>query len=103
MESSIAMSQTHSRQVTGTGKDDDLDITSLCGSGFHVDKATAIDETIAAGNGADGAATPYFVEIRGATVRIRVYRRTMGESEVFYLRTDADHTASNNLDALPDC
>ena len=91
------------KQVTGTSKDDDGDITALCGTGFTVDKQTAIDETLRAGNGHDGQATPYFVNTGGASVNVRVYERTTGDPTTRYLRTDHDETTTNNLDNLPDC
>ncbi len=47
------------KKVTATGKDDDGDIIKLCGGTWSVTKAEAIQETLDAGNGHNGAATPY--------------------------------------------
>ncbi len=92
------------KKVTATGKDDDGDIIKLCGGTWSVTKAEAIQETLDAGNGHNGAATPYYVEVDGAVVNVRVYTRTESDgSTTQYLRTEADSTTANNLTELDDC
>lgn len=88
------------QQVTGTGKDDEGDITALCGESFTVDKETAIEETLLAGNGQAGKATPYFVDVDGAQVNVRVHRHDKDDPSTRFLRTDSDHTTKNNLHEL---
>lgn len=81
------------RLVTGTGKDKDGDITTLCGVWGSSSKATAI------------------AEIKATTYRYYVQQPRTTASDVIvvgnwpneYLRTKADGQTANNLDALPDC
>ena len=81
------------RQVTGTGKDADGDITSLCGAWGSVTKATAIAEI-------DSGTHRYFVAVPGGgQVDVYVVDGPTGR----YLRTDPDGRIPDNLDDLPDC
>ena len=81
------------RRVTKTGKDNDGDITSLCGSWGMTLKWTAISEI-------DNDTHTYYVNEVAPLVLVRVVRPAVG---LPYLRTVADRTSANNLDNLPDC
>jgi hypothetical protein len=81
------------RRVTGTGKDSNGNITSLCGGWGSVTKSTAITEI-------DMGWNTYFVkDSYGRRADINVVNGATGK----YLRTDPDSTCSDNLDNLPDC
>lgn len=81
------------RKVTGTGKDRDGDITSLCGAWGEATKATAISDI-------ESGVHRYFVSGTGSTeVDINVVNGPTGK----YLRTDPDGSPVDNLDDLPDC
>lgn len=81
------------RRVTGTGKDRDGDITSLCGGWGRVTKAAAIREIELRTNS-------YFVQDRlGRRADVQVVNGATGK----YLRTDPNSSCSDNLDNLPDC
>ncbi|GEK46538.1 hypothetical protein HPA02_08210 [Bisbaumannia pacifica] len=84
------------RRVTATGKDDDGDITKLCGglgSWGSVSKSQAINEI------ERGDYTYYVQEEPGPRATVRV----VGTYPNKYLRTDADSSSNNNLDNLPHC
>jgi hypothetical protein len=81
------------RRVTGTGKDSNGNITSLCGGWGSVTKATAIVEI------ERGTNTYYVKDGYGRRADINVVNGPTGK----YLRTDPDATCSDNLDNLPDC
>ena len=80
------------RRVTGTGKNRQGDITSLCGSFGAVDKATAIRDI-------NNNIHRYYVREEAPEVDVIV----VTEGSTQYLRTTADETSRNNLDNLPDC
>lgn len=81
------------RRVTGTGKDNSGDITSLCGPWGNQTKAEAI------------------VDIEVGTHRYFTLAANETEADVIvvngargkYLRTDPDKTTADNLGDLPDC
>ena len=79
------------RAVTGTGKDNDGDITKLCGAWGSVSKATAIADT-------DREPGSYHVNEFDVIV-VDDPSVTGGR----YLRTTPGGGWSNNLDNLPDC
>ena len=79
-------------QVTGSGKDQDGDITSLCGSWGRTSKAQAIREI-------EGRVHRYYVAEASPAVSVKV--RTRGRTK--YLTTEADGRSRNNLDNLPPC
>ena len=81
------------RQVTGTGKDADGDITSLCGGWGEVSKTIAIIDIEANLN------RYYVAGASGTEVDIYVVNGASGK----YLRTDPDGSVVDNLDDLPDC
>lgn len=81
------------RRVTGTGKDSNGLITSLCGGWGSVSKSTAIIEIEL------GTNTYYVQDGQGRRADVTVVNGTTGK----YLRTDPDSTCSDNLDNLPDC
>lgn len=81
------------RRVTKTGKDDDGDITKLCGSSWSRSKALAIDD-IETGNHS------YYVNEAGYRTNVHVYTGAYG---IKHLRTTADPASKNNLDNLPPC
>lgn len=81
------------RKVTSTGKDEDGDITKLCGNFGVVTKFQAIQHI-------DNKIHSYYVHESGPD---RVYVRVVNGSNGKYLRTDADSYSRNNLDNLPDC
>lgn len=81
------------RKVTGTGKDGDGDITSMCGAWGEISRATAINEI-------DRGLHRYYVAGKGGTqVDVNVVNGPTGK----YLRTDPDGSVVDNLDELPDC
>jgi len=82
------------RRVTGAGKDDDGDITSLCNHGDwgKVSKQTAIWQI-------ENKTHKYYVGTVLARVDIHVVEGPNGK----YLRTDPDATSKNNLESLPGC
>lgn len=83
------------REVDSTGKDDDGDISSLCGTGTWSPraKADAIDDI-------EGGSHTYYVSWSDVEpTKIHVVDGPTGK----YLRTDRDDTARNNLLDLPDC
>lgn len=81
------------QRVTRSGKDNDGDITSLCGAWGSVTKDRAIREI-------DGRPGTYFVEDRyGRRADVIVVDR----ATVKYLRTAPNAVCSDNLDNLPDC
>lgn len=81
-----------SLQVTKSAKDDDRDITGLCGTGWSHSKTTASANI-------QRVRTAYFVSVGGRTVYVRVGSRN-GRP---YLTTAPDGYSPNNLDNLPDC
>lgn len=82
------------RRVTGTGKDRDGDITSLCGSWGRVTKAAAIREI------EPPTTNTYYVQDGyGRRADVQVVNGLTGK----YLRTDPNSSCSDNLDNLPDC
>ena len=81
------------RKVTGTGKDADGDITSLCGSWGAVGKTAAIIEIEA------GLNRYYVGGASGSPVDVIVVNGDTGK----YLRTDPDRSVADNLGELPDC
>lgn len=81
------------RRVTGTRKNSDRDITSLCGQWGTTSKADAIREI-------ESSTHHYFV--RDALDReadVQVFQK----AGVKHLRTDPDSSCANNLDNLPGC
>ncbi len=81
------------RRVRETGKDEDCDITKLCGLWGNASKVEAIDHI-------EKGTHTYYVEEAG--YRSNVHVRTLGNGKK-YLATNADSTSKNNLDNLPDC
>lgn len=81
------------RRATGTGKDSNGNITSLCGGWGSVSKSTAITEIEL------GINTYHVKDSYGRRADIHVVNGATGK----YLRTDPDATCSDNLDNLPDC
>lgn len=82
------------RRVKKTGKDNQGDITSLCGDWGSVTKATAISEISVT------KANSYYVQDAMARrADVMVVNGSTGK----YLRTDPNATCSDNLDNLPDC
>lgn len=79
------------RNVTGTGKDPDGDITSLCGDFVTVSKATAISD-INAGT---------HVYMVNSSTKVHVVEASGGKDA--YLRTTANPSSDDNLDNLPNC
>lgn len=81
------------RRVTKTGKDQDGDITALCGGWGRTRKALAIIEI-------ESGLNRYYVQDRyGRQADVRVVNGPTGK----YLRTDPNSSCSDNLDNLPDC
>ncbi len=83
------------RKVTQTGKDADGDITKLCNPNSDWSprsKARAISDI-------ENAVCVYYVEVGSSKTYVRVVNGSSGK----YLRTEADSTAADNLDNLPDC
>ena len=80
------------RRVKKTGKDNDGDITSLCGDWGDATKAQAI-------NHIDAKIHSYYVEEAGYRSDVHTYTKD-GKK---HLKTYADETSKNNLDNLPDC
>ena len=78
--------------VTGSGKNDQGDITSLCGSWGTKGSATVI-QAIRLGD------KFYVNDPAVGRVDIKVMAGTYGP----YLRTDPDKTIRNNLDSLRPC
>ena len=81
-----------SKRVTGTAKDQDGDITALCGDFGRTPKSKAITEIEA-----DWRA--YHVQVVEPAVMVRVKVRE-GKK---YLATETDGSHKNNLGNLPDC
>ena len=82
-----------SRQVTATGKDDQGDITKLCGEDWgNVSKAQAISEI-------QSNAHVYYTQQGAARANVIVVEMAGG---VKHLRTEPDKGAPN-LDNLRDC
>ncbi len=80
------------RRVTGTRKDDDGDITALCGDVWEsVSKALAIAHI-------ENGTHTYYVNV---TRRVDV--RVVDRNGKKHLQTTPDATDKNNLDNLPDC
>ena len=79
------------RNVTGTGKDSDGDITGLCGPFGSVTKATAIS---------DINSDTYVYKVHGRT-KVIVVQASADMSA--YLRTEPNPSETDNLDNLPDC
>lgn len=80
------------RQVTRTGKNDDGDITSLCGGWGEASKAQAIRDI-------ELGVHRYYVGSGTNRTDIHVVNDPDGK----YLRTDPNGKAKDNLDDLPDC
>lgn len=80
------------KEVTKSKKDQDGDITGLCGTSWSHIKSEAI-----ANIKADSRA--YSVSAGGQTTYVRVATRGLKD----YLTTNPDSTGRNNLDYLPDC
>ena len=81
------------RRVTRTGKDQDGDITALCGTWGRVTKQVAIREI-------ENGLCRYFVQDRiGRQANVYVVNGRYGK----YLRTDPNSSCSDNLDNLPSC
>ena len=81
------------RQVTGTGKDSDGDIASLCGSWGSRTKAEAILDI-------ESGTHRYFTHAAtGAEADVEVVDGANGK----YLRTDPDKSLTDNLGDLPIC
>jgi hypothetical protein len=85
------------RQVTRTRKNSDGDITHLCGAGDARWEPVPVDQ--ASGQIKTGAVV-YFTSSNGQDAFVRVVDAGGGRK---YLRSQADPTAANNLDNLPDC
>lgn len=81
-----------SQQVTKSSKNQDGDITGLCGSGWSHDKATAVANI-------RRSASAYYVSVNGRTVYVRIGSRNSRD----YLTTAPDSYGANNLDNLPNC
>jgi hypothetical protein len=81
------------RRVTRTGKDNNGNITSLCGAWGSVTTATAIREIEL------GINTYYVQDTYGRRADVHVVNGPYGK----YLRTDPSSSCSDNLDSLPDC
>lgn len=81
------------RRVTSSGKDNDGDITSLCGAWGSATKATAISDI-------ERSANTYFVQ---DTLSRRANVLVVNGANGKYLRTDPNSACSDNLDNLPDC
>jgi hypothetical protein len=82
------------RRVKRAGKDEDGDITSICGDWGNVTKATAItDLTPPVTN------TCFVQDGLGRRADVQVVNGPTGK----YLRTDPNSNCSDNLDNLPDC
>lgn len=80
------------KQVTRSKKDDDGDITGLCGFGWSDSKGEAV-----ANIRRDSSA--YYVSVDNRTVWVRIGQRNGRD----YLTTSADGYSPNNLDDLDDC
>ena len=83
------------RRVTRPSKDDDGDITALCGTwgSDKVAKADAIRHI-------ENKVHRYYVQDdRGRQADVNVVSGVSGK----YLRTDPNSACSDNLDSLPDC
>lgn len=80
------------QQVTKSKKDQDGDITGLCGASWSHSKSQAV-----ANIKTDSKA--YSVSAGGQTTYVRVGTRGLKD----YLTTNPDSTGRNNLDYLPDC
>lgn len=81
------------RRVTGSGKDREGDIVSLCGVWGSTPKSTAIREIEL------GMHRYYVQDGYGRQATVRVY--SVGGRK--HLRTDPNESCSDNLDSLPDC
>lgn len=81
------------RRVTKTGKDEDGDITELCGTWGTASKADAITHI------ESGTHTYYVQDSQGRRADVHVVKGDTGK----YLRTDPNSSCSDNLDSLPDC
>jgi Protein of unknown function (DUF3892) len=81
------------RQVTGTGKDSDGTITSLCGAFGTQLKSAAISDI------RNGVHRYFTKGPSGAEVDIIVVKGDSGN----YLRTEPDLSKADNLQSLPDC
>lgn len=81
------------RRVTHTGKDEDGDITKICGSWGERKKADAIRDI-------EKATHTYYAQQPGTSrSNVHVVNGPTGK----YLRTSGDASDKNNLDNLPDC
>ena len=80
------------RRVTRTGKDDDGDITRLCGQWGSVSKDMAIVEI-------EVSPGLYFVQDNSGKSDVVVYK--VGDKK--HLRTDPNGSCSDNLSSLPNC
>ena len=81
------------RRVTRTGKDQDGDITAMCGAWGRRSKADAIRDI-------ENNTAAYFVQdAAGRMADVHVVRGPTGK----YLRTDPNSSCSDNLDNLPNC
>ena len=80
------------RRVTGTGKNSDGVITSLCGTWGEATKAVAIVDI-------ENGRHRYFTDRSGAAADVIVVDGKDGK----YLRTDPDNSVADNLEDLPDC
>lgn len=80
------------RRVKRSGKDDNGDITRLCGSWGNEAKSTVIQHI-------ESGTHRYYTneENQEATVEV------IGVGSSKYLRTTPDSSSKNNLDNLPDC
>jgi hypothetical protein len=80
------------KRVTKSGKNDQGDITFLCGAWGNVSKTVAITEI-------ENKTNRYYVEEETPAVDVVVISGITGK----ILRTTADRTSKNNLDNLPNC
>jgi len=81
------------RLVTGTGKDDSGDITSLCGTWGNQSKALAILEI-------EIGTHRYYTSGPGSSeVDVKVVDGENGK----YLRTEPDLSKADKLQSLPEC
>ncbi|MGK2741046.1 DUF3892 domain-containing protein [Tepidicaulis sp. LMO-SS28] len=78
-----------SYNVTGSSKDEDGDITGLCGKGWSHSKATVIANI-------DGLNDEYLVHGRTEVITYKVGERK-------HIRTVPNNKHGDNLDNLPDC
>jgi len=80
------------QEVTKSKKDQDGDITGLCGASWSHTKSEAVAKI-------QTDSKAYSVSAGGQTTYVRVGTRGLKD----YLTTNPDSTGRNNLDYLPDC